>query len=146
MRTGRVTVDVIAHPVTALAATRAGDALLATCLDSTLRLMDRADGRLLQAFRAPGIFVNETYRVRCALGMGDSVVICGSETGEVIVWDLLDGKVKHRLWHSEEFAGRSGDEKMKKKTVISAVAFCGSRKEWCSAGGNGEVAVFGLKE
>lgn len=128
-----------ADPVTSLAPTRQSDSLLVSTLDSTLRLMDRRTGRLLRAYAAPD-YVNAAYRVRSTLGLNDSVVVSGSEDGTVFVWDLLDGSVRHRLRHGGERGGESA-----KRDVVSAVAFCRARREWVSAGGDGESLVwFGL--
>jgi mitogen-activated protein kinase organizer 1 len=99
VRMGRCVVDVVGWAVTALARTGDGAAVLVSTLDSRLRLFDRRDGKLLQAFGDEG-FVNDSYRVRAALGMKDSVVVSGSEDGSIFVWDLLEGKVLHRLSHA----------------------------------------------
>jgi mitogen-activated protein kinase organizer 1 len=111
-------------------------------LDSTLRLFDRQNGKLLQAFRDPDFLV-ENYRVRSTLGMKDSVVISGSENGGIFVWDLLEGNVLHRLRHD----GGVGEKRKGSKEVVSAVAYCPSgRREWCSAGADGNVVVWGTGE
>jgi mitogen-activated protein kinase organizer 1 len=69
--------------------------------------------------------------------MSDSAVLSGSEDGHIHVWDLVSGKVLHSLKHGQG-TGTA------KKDVVSAVAWCPSgRKEWCSAGGDGEVVVWG---
>ncbi|EON69369.1 hypothetical protein W97_08629 [Coniosporium apollinis CBS 100218] len=143
LRMGQCFVDVLGHPVTSVTATKSADSLLVGCLDSVVRLMDRADGKLLKAYKAPGEFVNDNYRVRSTLGLNDSVVVSGSEDGRVFVWDLLSGDVVKRLWHGE---ARSEDAKSGKRDVVSAVAFCQARKEWCSAGGDGNVVVWGTVE
>lgn len=63
-------------------------------------------------------------------------MLSGSEDGRVFVWDLLEGKLMHVLQHSEPKSG--GSERKGSKDVVSAVAFNGTRKEWASAGGDGE--------
>ena len=57
--------------------------------------------------------------------MADSVVISGSEDGQLYTCDLLEGKVIERL--------SAHDGK-----VASAIAFNGPKKEWASAGVDGE--------
>lgn len=139
IRMGQVFVDVIGHSVTSLAVTRQNDSMLVSSLDSTIRLVDKSDGKLLQAFRAEG-YTNTSYRIRSTLGMNDSVIVSGSEDGQIFVWDLLEGDVKHRLTHGidddTEITRRGGSTK---KNVVSAVAFCPARKEWASAGGDGKL-------
>jgi mitogen-activated protein kinase organizer 1 len=68
--------------------------------------------------------------------MGDEVVICGSESGEIFVWDVMQGNVVEKLRQRD-----GGGEK--KEDVVSAVVWCPSRREWASAGGDGSVVVWG---
>ncbi|KAL1619642.1 Septin spn4 [Diplodia seriata] len=53
IRMGQVFVDVLGHPVTSVTSTRDADSILTSTLDSTIRLMDRSNGRLLQSYKAP---------------------------------------------------------------------------------------------
>ncbi|MCJ1394881.1 hypothetical protein MMC18_007761 [Xylographa bjoerkii] len=122
VRMGVVHVDVVGHPVTSVCPTGDGAAVLVSTLDSTLRLMDRANGQLLQAYRAHS---NTEYRVRSCLGLNDAVVVSGSEDGYLYAWDLLEGKVVEKM--------RAHEGK-----VASAVAWNGKGREWASAGGDGE--------
>jgi hypothetical protein len=85
--------------------------------------MDKGNGQLLQSYSG---HVNKDYRIRSTMGLNDSVVVSGSEDGALFVWDLLDGKILHRI--EGVHAGK----------VPSAVAFNGTRKEWASAGGDGK--------
>ena len=70
-------------------------------------------------------------------------MLSGSEDGHIFVWDLLDGTVLHRLRHTQP-SGTAQPNPLQsassaaKKEVVSAVTFCGVRKEWASAGGDGE--------
>lgn len=144
VRMGRCVVDVVGHAVTSLAGTKDGATTLTSTLDSTLRLFDRRDGQVLQSFRDEA-FTNTEYRIRAALGMNDSVVISGSEDGSVFVWGMVEGKLLHRLRHTaqtnEPVAGS------KRKDMVSAVVYCPSgRREWCSAGGDGNVIVWGVPD
>lgn len=144
VRMGRCVVDVVGVSVTGLAGTKDGAAVVTSTLDSRLRLFDRKDGKVLQSFRAEG-FVNESYRVRAALGMNDSVVVSGSEEGSIFVWDLMEAKVLHRLRHAA--VERKDAVQSKRRDVVSAVAYCPSgRREWCSAGGDGNVVVWGVPD
>ncbi len=137
IRMGQVSVDVMGHPVTSVTPTRQNDSVLVSGLDSTIRLVDRNDGKLLQAFRAEG-YVNTSYRIRSTFGMNDSMVISGSEDGHIFIWELLGGQVRHRLAHAVDDV-RTTMGRSEKKEVVSAVAFCPARKEWASAGSDGEL-------
>ncbi len=50
LRAGCVTADELRRPVTSLALSRDGNCLLAACLDSRLRLLDRGSGTLLAQY------------------------------------------------------------------------------------------------
>ena len=111
----------MADPITSLQQTKDGNATLVSALDSTIRLMDKGDGKLLQSY---GGHTNKVYRIRSCLGMGDAAVVSGSEDGCLYAWDMLEGKVIHKLEaHGEK--------------VASAVAWNGTKKEWASAGTDG---------
>lgn len=147
LRTGMCHVDVIGHPCTSLAVTTKGTEMLVSSLDSTIRLMDRDNGQLLKAYQDDA-FVNKDLRVRSTLGLNDSVVLSGSDNGMVFVWDILGGECLHRFKHSEmrEVQGKGTlSAQTGKKDVVSAVAFCKTRREWASAGGDGNVLVWGME-
>ncbi|CAF9922554.1 hypothetical protein IMSHALPRED_005700 [Imshaugia aleurites] len=130
LRMGMVFMDVIGQPITSIQQTRDGNAVLVSTLDSTIRLMDKGNGQLLQSYKG---HANKDYRIRSRLGMADSVVISGSEDGKLYAWDLLEGKVVEKL---EAHGGK----------VASAVACNGVRKEWASAGVDGTVSVWAMPE
>lgn len=146
LRMGMCQVDVIGHPVTSLTVSKKGTEVLVSSLDSTIRLMDRTNGQLLKAYRDEG-YVNTDLRVRSTLGLNDSVVLSGSDDGMVVAWDLLEGECLKRFRHSEmkEGKGKTATKEAKgRKDVVSAVAFCKNRREWASAGGDGNVVVWGM--
>lgn len=145
LRTGMCEVDVIGYPVTSLSVSKKGTELLVSSLDSTVRLMDRTNGQLLKAYRDDA-FVNTDFRVRSTLGLNDSVVLSGSDDGMVFAWDLMGGTALHRFRHSEmrEVRGKVEKKEKKKNEVVSALTFCPGRREWASAGGDGNVIVWGM--
>lgn len=114
--------EMLADPITSVQQTRDGNAVLVSTLDSTIRLMDKGNGQLLQSYKG---HTNKDYRIRSCLGMADSIVISGSEDGKLYAWNLLDGKVIETL---EAHGGKVG----------SAVACNGVKKEWASGGVDGE--------
>lgn len=121
VRMGRTTVDMLAHPVTSIRCSADGNAVLVSTLDSYIRMLDRADGKLLAAFggpkkkdvvtQQPRSFVstkprhtyrNSELRVRSVFAQGDGVVLSGSEAATddgaalgaaVFAWDVLTGEV-----------------------------------------------------
>ncbi|KAF1836099.1 mitogen-activated protein kinase organizer 1 [Decorospora gaudefroyi] len=149
IRMGSCVVDVVGPPVTSLAVSKKGTEVLVGSLDSKLRLMDRANGELLRAY-TDQVFVNTELRVRSTLGLNDSVVLSGSEHGMVFVWDVMGGECLYKLSHVDrkEVTTRGthpvAAASKPKQHVVSAVAFCQSRREWCSGGGDGNVVVWGM--
>lgn len=116
--------------MTSVQQTRDGNAVLVSTLDSTIRLMDKGNGQLLQSYKG---HTNKDYRIRSCLGMADSVVVSGSEDGQLYAWDVLEGKVVEKI--------KAHDGK-----VASAVAFNGTKKAWASAGVDGTVSVWGMPD
>lgn len=88
--------------------------------------MDKANGRLLQSFNG---HINTNYRIRSTLAFADSTVISGSEDGRIYAWDVLSGDVLERL--DADAAAHEGK-------VVSAVANSSAKREWASAGIDGE--------
>jgi mitogen-activated protein kinase organizer 1 len=146
LRMGMCQVDVIGPSCTSVAVSKKGTEVLVSSLDSTIRLMDRTNGECLKAYKDDA-FVNSDLRVRSTLGLNDSVIVSGSEDGTIFAWDVMGGECMHKFKHSEmrEVKGTVPAALPKaKKDVVSAVAFCKTRREWCSSGGNGNVVVWGM--
>jgi len=93
--------------------------------------------------------------LRSCFGGTERWVLCGNEEvsgndGEVIVWDTLSGKVVERIRvpgseiEGKKKIGSDGKEK-EKKNVISCVAWKenGRGDQWCCAGTDGIVTIFG---
>jgi mitogen-activated protein kinase organizer 1 len=108
VRTGKTTIDVLAHPVTSVRCSADGNALLVSTLDGYIRMLDRMDGKLLNAYggakpagmartKEKHVYRNAELRVRSVFAMGDAVVLSGSEGGEegaaAFAWDVLKGEV-----------------------------------------------------
>lgn len=147
LRMGRCDVDVVGPPCTSLSVSKKGTEVLVSSLDSSIRYMDRINGECLKKYE-DALFVNKDLKVKSTLGLNDSVVVSGSDNGLVVVWDVLGGECLHRFRHSDmrEIKGPNGAREgtKEKKEVVSAVAFSQARREWCSAGGDGNVIVWGM--
>lgn len=133
--------------ITSVQQTRDSHAVLVSTLDSTIRLMDKANGQRLQSYKG---HMNNDYRIRSTLAFADSVVISGSEDGQIYAWDLLSGDVVERLhpWSGDDDAregeGESGGKEKDKRKVASAVACSPAQRQWASAGVNGEFSLLFL--
>mmetsp|Transcript_35402 Transcript_35402/g.78580 ORF Transcript_35402/g.78580 Transcript_35402/m.78580 type:complete len:317 (+) Transcript_35402:80-1030(+) len=94
IRMGRVYIDSLHHPVTSLAISHDGMCILAACLDSTLRLLDKSSGELLASYTG---HLHQAVKMDCTLTPSDAHVVGASETGEVMYWDLVEAAVVHRF-------------------------------------------------
>ena len=130
LRMGLLHVDTLGAPVTGVAPTADGQALLASTLNGAVRLVDTGNGQLLQKYVG---HVNRDYRLRAALAFADRTVLCGSEDGDVLAWDLLDGGVVGRI-------ARAHGGKVPSAVAANAGKGRGPGREWASAGGDGTSA------
>ncbi|KAF2293154.1 hypothetical protein GH714_038156 [Hevea brasiliensis] len=87
IRMGREIVDDLGQPVNCISMSNDGNCILASCLDSTLRLMDRSTGELLQEYKG---HTCKSYKLDCCLTNTDAHVTGGSEDGYIYFWDLVD--------------------------------------------------------
>lgn len=111
-----------------------GESYLAVCMDSRVRLIDRRSGKCLRVFEHPGFVVRE-FTIRGTWAIGDRVVVCGSEEGDVFFWDVGTGELLGRVSHWKEGANA-------KRKAVSAVAWNAVTGQLASAGMNGEVVVW----
>lgn len=122
LRMGQVHADCMGAPITSVQQTADAAAVLVSSLDGKIRLMDKRDGKMLKEYVG---HKNEDYRVRSCLGLGDAVVLSGSEDGNIFAWDIASGGVIARV------EGVHGGK------VVSSVAWNGRKQEWASAGTDG---------
>lgn len=90
IRIGREISDDLGQPVNCISMSNDGNCILASCLDSTLRLVDRSAGELLQEYKG---HTCKSYKLDCCLTNTDAHVAGGSEDGYVFFWDLVDASV-----------------------------------------------------
>lgn len=94
-------------PVTSVLPTADTQTYLVQSLDSTIRLMDAENGKLLNTFKG---HVNNEYRSRACFGPAEACVISGDEDGRVWAWDLVEVSLFSlekviRLWTHAFVAG-----------------------------------------
>lgn len=94
IRIGRELVDNLGQPVNCISLSNDGNCALACCLDSTLRLLDRSTGELLQEYKG---HTCKSYKMDCCLTNTDAHVAGGSEDGFIFFWDLVDASVVSRF-------------------------------------------------
>ncbi|XP_052242554.1 WD repeat domain-containing protein 83-like [Dreissena polymorpha] len=96
LRVGKMTVDLIGKSITSVTFTRDGQCVLVSTLDSSLKLMDKDTGEMLNEYVG---HTNTNYRIDSCLNSKDTHILSGSENGSVYIWDLIEGKVVHHLPH-----------------------------------------------
>lgn len=126
-------------PVTSLTINVHGNSMLVSTLDSTLRLLDRSNGKLLKTYSHPD-HAQTSYRIRSTLGSNDALVVAGSENGYINAWDIVSGELVGTVRHNAE---QAADVRSSRK-VVSTVAYHSRSDEWASAGGDGTVVIWGL--
>lgn len=98
LRKGTLTQDTVDEPVVSLSLSSGatgGQLLLVSTSDSTHRLLDVADGSLLQSFTG---HKNEAYRCHSTLSSPiEDQVVAGDEEGKLRTWDLVTGKQSQAL-------------------------------------------------
>lgn len=96
LRMGRLYADLIGKSVTSVTFTRDGQCVLASTLDSSLKLMDKDSGEMLNEYTGHR---NTDYRIDNCLNSKDTHVLSGSEDGTIYIWDLVEAKVIQKLVH-----------------------------------------------
>ncbi|KAI5399842.1 hypothetical protein KIW84_064970 [Lathyrus oleraceus] len=90
IRIGREISFSFGQSVNCISLSNDGNCILAGCLDSTVRLLDRTTGELLQEYKG---HTNKSYKLDCCLTNTDAHVTGGSEDGFVYCRDLVDASV-----------------------------------------------------
>lgn len=90
IRIGREIVDSFGQSITCISLSNDKKCLLAGCMDSTLRLIERSTGDLLQEYKG---HICKSYKSDSCLTNTDAQVVSGSEDGSILFWDLVDGSV-----------------------------------------------------
>ncbi|KAH7332497.1 hypothetical protein KP509_20G090900 [Ceratopteris richardii] len=90
IRLGREIVDNLGQSITSIFLSNDKKCILAGCLDSTLRLIERFSGDLLQEYKGHSC---KSYKLDSCLTNTDAHVVSGSEDGKILFWDLVDASV-----------------------------------------------------
>lgn len=64
VRKGEMVADCLVHPITCVRFTHDGNCLLATCMDNTVRLLDKSNGELLNSYSG---HKNDSYKVESSM-------------------------------------------------------------------------------
>ncbi len=125
MRKGLLTTDRLLSPVTYASFSCDQNCILASSLDSTLRLIDKSNGQLLAEFKG---HTNTQFRISNCFGRNDAYVIGGCEDGHVYIWDLLEGTVLASLENHQK--------------SLTSVQYNPKREELISGSLDGKIGVW----
>lgn len=84
LRMGQLRIDHIGVPLTYVSLSKCGRMILLSCLDGTIRVLDRGDGSLLRAYSG---HVNREFKLDAAFFREDAFVVSGSEDGRLFCWN-----------------------------------------------------------
>lgn len=94
IRMGMMLTDNLHEPVTGIAVSHDGNCILASCLDNSMRLLDKVSGELLASYTGHS---HQEMKLDCAFTPSDAHVISGSEDGIVCFWDLVEETMVHQI-------------------------------------------------
>lgn len=94
IRMGILATDKLHQPVTNVSLSNDHNCILASCLDSTVRLIDKASGEVLSTYKGHR---NTSFKINSCLTNDDAYVVSGSEDKSVYFWDLVESKVVQTL-------------------------------------------------
>ncbi|DBB14623.1 hypothetical protein WJX82_010312 [Trebouxia sp. C0006] len=94
VRMGMMFTDTLHEAVTGIAVSHDGNCVLASCLDNSMRLLDKASGEQLASYTG---HTHQELKLDCAFTCSDAHVVSGSEDGLVCFWDLVDETMVHQI-------------------------------------------------
>jgi WD40 repeat protein len=125
IRQSCMTVDSFAAPIVGIELSGDEQTVLVARLDSKVELFVKPTAEVIQTYQGHSA---TKYAVRAHFGANDGVVVSGSESGEVVIWEAVEGSVERRVKFGE---GPILDVAVQKPFVELAVGSA-----------NGDVGVF----
>jgi mitogen-activated protein kinase organizer 1 len=94
VRQSCLTVDSLGSRIVAIELSRDQQRILVSTLDSKVCLIVKPTGEEMQTYTG---HTCQKYAVRAHFAANDAAVVSGSEAGEVVMWELVEATVEHRL-------------------------------------------------
>jgi mitogen-activated protein kinase organizer 1 len=88
----------VIDPVTCVTFTNDRQCIIVSSLDSTIRLLDKDTGELLNEFKGHR---SKDYKIDCCSSNTDAHIISGSEDGRVCIWELVEVRL-YSMLNSEQ--------------------------------------------
>lgn len=133
VRMGRIRIDDLGDAITGLALTRDGQCLAASCLDGSIRLLERSTGELLNVYS--GRHVAGNYTLGVDITADDAFVVSGSEDGRAVIYDLAkdDGVVVQELrGHTKATCSVASHPQKEWASVIITASYDGEAVVWAN--------------
>lgn len=108
LRMGQLRTDHLGCPVTSLTTSGSRDKVLLSCLDETLKLLDRFDGSLIREF---GGHRNTEFKLDSTFFRNETLTVSGSEDGRLCWWNSENGETDSIQAHSRMVSGASTNPK-----------------------------------
>ncbi|KAF0992927.1 hypothetical protein HZS_5499 [Henneguya salminicola] len=90
IRMGILTVDFMGKPICSSKLSRDKLSILCSCLDNSIRLVDKETGAVLNTYKG---HQNCDYKIESSFIKNDSYIVSGSEDGKIVFWDLITARV-----------------------------------------------------
>ena len=90
LRKGQLKEDCMGEPMTCVSFTEDEQCVLASCLDSTIKLIDKETGCVLNTYKS---HTNKDFKIENSVAIKDTSIISGSEDGTLFIWDLITAEV-----------------------------------------------------
>ena len=131
LRRGALHTDNLGLPVTSLAVSGDGHTCLSCCLGGPVVLLDLASGRRLREFSG---HTHSAFKLEAGFQSDERQVLCGSEDGAVLHWDLLTAQQTQCNAKAHE-AGRPicSVHCHPQKPIFLTASHDGSAKCWAAA-------------
>lgn len=129
IRNGQVSVDSLQDPVSRASFSGDGNCILCSTLASKIYLLDKGSGDLLQVYRG---HTCSKFVIDCVLDPSDAYVLSGSEDGNLVAWELVEGTIETQCV-VDDF--RTTD------LVLLSLVFRDEEMMVCG-GNNGQILVF----
>lgn len=104
LRMGQLRTDHLGSPVTTLTPSPCGNFVLLSCLDGTLKLLDRHDGSLINDFSGHR---NAEFKLDTSFFAKGAFAVSGSEDGRLCHWNVDSGEMGSVSAHSRMVSGVS---------------------------------------
>jgi mitogen-activated protein kinase organizer 1 len=104
LRMGQLRTDHLGVPITSLSLSLCERMILLSCLDGTLKVIDRADGSLIREFSG---HQNKEFKIDSSFFQKDSFALTGSEDGSLHAWKMESGVESSTNAHQRMVSGIS---------------------------------------